>query len=281
MGATPLPRAPAAPVRASRPRKEKRKSRRSRGAGKGSPLSIVVVLLVAIPVLCCGGCLVLVLGLPAVQAAREAARRTRCRDNLQKIAAAFHAYQDQYGSFPPAYLAGEDGRPAHSWRVLLLPYLGHRDAYDQYDFNEPWDSAKNAAVTSLPISEYCCPSSVDVSTSTETNYVVITGPDTVFEGAQPAGFRDITDGTANTILVTEVTEAGIPWAKPTDVNRRDITFPEPFAGPKTVGSHHPGGLLLALCDGSVRFLAKSMPRKDFDATVTRNGGERVDTWHGF
>jgi hypothetical protein len=282
MDAAPLPRAPTVPVPAPRPSKQKRKSPRSRrDSGGGSPFTILVIVLVAIPVLGCGGCLFLALGLPAVQATREAGRRAQCRNNLQQIGLAFHQYHDEYECFPPAYVAGPDGQPAHSWRVLLLPYLGRGDLYGQYDFNEPWDSEKNAAVTSRPIQEYCCPSSVDPSTSTETNYVVITGPGTVFEGARPAAFRDIFDGTSNTILVTEVTEAGIPWAKPTDVNRSDITFPEPFAGPKTVGSHHPGGLLVTLCDGSVHSLAKSMPPKDFDALVTRNGDERVDMWHGF
>ena len=44
---------------------------------------------------------------------------------------------------PLAVLVGPDGKPWHSWRVLLLPYLGYRDMFDQYDLSQPWDSTKN------------------------------------------------------------------------------------------------------------------------------------------
>ena len=50
---------------------------------------------------------------------------------------------DAHDFWPPAVLVGPDGKPWHSWRVLLLPYLGHRDLFEQYEFSQPWDSAKN------------------------------------------------------------------------------------------------------------------------------------------
>ena len=49
--------------------------------------------------------------------------RNACRNNLKQLALAMHMYHEQHGSFPPAYVADENGTPMHSWRVLLLPYL--------------------------------------------------------------------------------------------------------------------------------------------------------------
>src|SRR5271163_108233 len=71
-------------------------------------------------VLVIGG-LVGVLG-RAVQQAREAARASQCFC-IKQIAVALHNYHDTYGSFPPAYVADETGKPMHSWRVLILPFL--------------------------------------------------------------------------------------------------------------------------------------------------------------
>ena len=61
----------------------------------------------------------------------------------ERIGLALHQFQDAHNFWPPAVLVGPDGKPWHSWRVLLLPLLGHRDLFDQYDFSQPWDSAKN------------------------------------------------------------------------------------------------------------------------------------------
>ena len=69
--------------------------------------------------------------------------RARTLSNLSDIGLALHQFQDAHNFWPPAVLVGPDGKPWHSWRVLLLPLLGHRDLFDQYDFSQPWDSAKN------------------------------------------------------------------------------------------------------------------------------------------
>jgi Protein of unknown function (DUF1559) len=66
----------------------------------------------------------------------EAARRAQCRNNLKQIALALHDYHQQYGVLPPAYVADASGRPMHSWRVLLLPFLEQQSLYDQYDFRK-------------------------------------------------------------------------------------------------------------------------------------------------
>ena len=52
---------------------------------------------------------------PDVRSSREAARPSQCRNNLSQIGLALHNYRDRYGSFPPAFVADEHGRPMHSW----------------------------------------------------------------------------------------------------------------------------------------------------------------------
>jgi prepilin-type processing-associated H-X9-DG protein len=256
----------AAPVE---PRYEARGTGSALGTGGvvvGAIVGGFVVLVV------CGGILAALL-LPAVQSAREAARRSQCMNNLKQIALAFHNYHDVFGTLPPAYVADSDGKPMHSWRVLLLPFLEQRALYDAYNFDEPWDSPANRMVVETMIPVYGCPSDPAAVTAT-TNYMVITGPGTVFEGAEATSFRQILDGTSNTLLVVEVRDTGVSWAAPIDLDAADIE--PPFAGGlRSPGSRHAGGINAALCDGSVRFLSQSISRDTLRAMITKAGGERV------
>src|SRR5262249_42952585 len=79
------------------------------------------------------------------------ARRSQCKNNLKQIGLAMFNYHDAYGCFPPAYIADADGRPMHSWRVLLLPFLDEAARYRKYRFDEPWDGPNNSELaTSVP-----------------------------------------------------------------------------------------------------------------------------------
>ncbi len=90
-------------------------------------------------VVLCLMCLLTCLLLPAVQSAGRVARRAVCQNNLKQIALALLYYHQTNGCFPPAYLADKNGKPMHSWRVLILPYLEQNSLYEQYRFDEPWD----------------------------------------------------------------------------------------------------------------------------------------------
>ena len=97
--------------------------------------------------------------LPAVQQAREAARRTQCRNNLKQLGLALHNYHDVHRILPPGivsnskghYTAKEDaGRKAESATsglVLLLPFLEEAGIYDDYDMNQGCATKTNAAAT--------------------------------------------------------------------------------------------------------------------------------------
>jgi prepilin-type N-terminal cleavage/methylation domain-containing protein len=124
--------------------------------------------------------------LPAVQAAREAARRARCANNLRQIGLAIRLYHDTWGSFPPGNvtrtkgicrgdaLAGvgypsEDGS---NWSISILPFVEQRALYEQYDFNEFNEAARNRKVREAFVPTYVCPSDA----STEQLLVPASGP---------------------------------------------------------------------------------------------------------
>ncbi len=241
------------------------------------PVVALVVVGVFFGIFVCGGILVALL-LPAVQAAREAARRSQCSNNLKQIALAFHNYHDVYGTLPPAYIPDEDGKPMHSWRVLILPFMEQTRIYDQYRFDEPWDSSHNQAVTSVPLPAYNCPSDPGSASpsSMTTNYMVVTGKGTVFEDAKAARFSDIADGTSNTLLVVEVAGTNTHWAAPVDLDAGNIAYPLGSGVPTSPGSRHPGGMNTAFCDGSVHFLADSLAPQIFQALLSKAGGEAIN-----
>ena len=72
---------------------------------------------------------------PAVQEAREAARRMSCHPD--QVAFALNMYHETYGSFPPAYTTDANGKPLHSWRVLLLSFMEQHDLYEKIRLDEP------------------------------------------------------------------------------------------------------------------------------------------------
>ena len=81
--------------------------------------------------------------LPAVQAAREAARRTQAMNNLKQQVLAMHNYHDAKKSFPAHAICDANGKPLLSWRVQILPYLEQQALYNEFHLDEPWDSDHN------------------------------------------------------------------------------------------------------------------------------------------
>jgi len=234
----------------------------------------LIVLLVVVAFFFCSGIPIALL-LPAVQAAREAARRSQCSNNLKQLALAMHNYHDVYQCFPPAYIADEDGRPMHSWRVLILPFVESSALYEQYNFDEPWDSPGNLALADLMPQVYRCPSD-SPSLPSETSYAMIVGPGTMFDGRTVTGVSRIMDGTSNTIMFVEATGSGINWLEPRDLDVEQLPFQINSPTGTGIRSHHPGGVNVALCDGSVRFLPDTINPQTLKALITIAGGEVAD-----
>ncbi len=208
--------------------------------------------------------------LPAVQAAREAARRAQCVNNHKQIGLAMHNYASVNGAFPGPAITGKQGTALLSWRVAILPYIEQQGLYNKFKLDEPWDSPHNKTLLKEMPSLYVCPSRAAGEPFT-TSYQVFTGKGALFEDGNSAKIADVTDGTSNTIMVVEAREA-VPWTKPVD-----LPF-DPAAAPSFFGaaSTHPGGFNTLFADGSVRFITTSLSLQTFRALITRAGGEVVN-----
>jgi hypothetical protein len=201
--------------------------------------------------------------LPAVQAAREAARRTESRNHLKQVGIAIHNYHDQKSHFPPRAQFDPAGKPLLSWRVLLLPYLGEKALYREFKLDEPWDSPHNKKLIARMPDVYRDPNDPSAG---HTHYLVPIGPGTIFEGSKPIRIRDITDGTAFTIYAVAA-DHGVVWTKPDD-----LAF-DPAHPMQGLGNLRPEGFLALMADGSVRFIPNSVPRDGLKALFTYQGGE--------
>jgi hypothetical protein len=134
---------------------------------------------------------------------------------LNQLMLGLHNYHDVYGSFPPACVKDDRGRPLHSWRVLILPYINEQALYEQYDFSVPWNSPHNSRLNDrMPDMFHSC---TEVPSKSFANYVVITGPGTVFPFDGCTKLGDISDGAENTILLAEVGSSRVPWLAPIDL----------------------------------------------------------------
>lgn len=201
----------------------------------------------------------------ALSAARKAAQRMQSSNNLKQIVLAFHNHESAFRKLPESkYVANGKTHP-HSWRVAILPFIEQVELYNQYKFDEPWDSENNLKLLEKMPAIYRHPDAAPGST--ETNYVLLTGKDLVF-GDGPAKFERITDGTSNTILAVEA-KTSIPWTKPED-------FEYTASGPlPKMGGFSAEGFNVAFVDGSVRFISKTLDEKILRSMITARGGEVI------
>ena len=192
----------------------------------------LVELLVVIAII---GILIALL-LPAVQAAREAARRSQCTNQLKQIALAFHNYHDVYRTFPRQSYGvmnpnGQSpdcgtscgcmtnnggGWVGNNVFTMILPYVEQRAVYDRYDFRCPHIWGNNAnLIASARIGTFRCPSDTFRQQWSQINYGICKGPNWgywvggvnangMFQLWSETGMSDVTDGLSNTIMLGEI-----------------------------------------------------------------------------
>ena len=163
--------------------------------------------------------------LPAVQYAREAARRTQCKNNLRQIGLALQNYSTTVGVFPPGVLGNNGsvagGQLLTTWMVQILPQLEQTTLLNSYNINARFDAAANAVAVLQPIDSYTCPSQSGIPISTAyapTHYVGNAGTlpgvnDGVLFPLSKIGHRDVRDGTSTTNAVGEVGFSIGGWAQ--------------------------------------------------------------------
>jgi len=204
--------------------------------------------------------------------------RSYCANNLKQIGLALANYEARYGCLPPAYIADESGKPMHSWRVLILPFLEEKGTYDLYDFDEPWDGPNNSKLLGRVPRIFQCPKQ-DRSGGqmTHTSYAVVVGPGTMWPGDESVCSRDVTDGTSRTLLVVEVADSGIEWMEPRDL-QIDKLAPNinPTSGQGISGKHRDKGANVVFADGHYEYLPEDLTPEQIRAMLSRAGGEEVD-----
>jgi type II secretory pathway pseudopilin PulG len=217
-----------------------------------------------------GGILVVgALSLPTTRRGREAARRSQCKNNLKNIALALLTYEAEYHSLPPAYTVDADGKPLHSWRTLILPYLDQERLYSQIDLSRPWDDPANAeACASFP-DAYSCPSAYERKGFTI--YMANSAGNGCLRPGTGRPLSEITDESSNTLLAFEVPkDLAVHWMSPRDADEAHFLN---FNADSEL-AHFKGGQA-ALCDGSVRFLSAALPIETRRALLSIAGGETI------
>ncbi len=208
--------------------------------------------------------------LPATRrGGREAARRTQCKNNLKQIGLALHNYESKYHALPPAYTVDADGKPLHSWRTLILPWVEQQDLYNMIDLSKPWDDPANAEALKTVPYVYRCPS-VALPPGF-TSYLGIVGTNACFHPTAPRAFSEMTDGTGNTLMVFEVAqEQAVHWMAPQDASEEMVLN---FGNDGKL--NHTGGTQAALADGSVRFLSENLDTETLRALISSAANDRV------
>ena len=244
-------------------------------AGRKYSLPMFLSIGFFVVILICLGFLLIRTGGDTMQ--RMATNRVRAESvsNLRKIAAALNAYARDHGTYPPPVVTV--GANTHSWRVLILPYLNENALYDQYDFDEPWNSESNQMF------EYRAPAVFQNQKQNEaqlqrfgsqSDYFLITGPGTLFPSTGPLSPDQILDDAGQTLLVVEASLIGqgrVSWTDPVDIKVNSLRT----GGYGELGGVLEDGFAFATVDEKTRFISDSADPIAIRAMITANGGERL------
>lgn len=254
-------------------------------------MSLVELLVVAATL-----AVLMALLLPAVQATREAARRTGCLNNLRNVGCALHGHLLVRRRFPIGCLewraAGKAGSArCLAWSATILPWLEEQPLAERIDFTKPFDHPTNAPAAATPLAVYRCPSSgrpAVLAGLGGCDYGGITGerivrPNNPEKGVlvHDRGFaeREIADGLSKTAFVGECAVGD--WPDGQWINGRNL-FDQAYAvnwptWEDELRSRHPGGAHALFGDGAVRLVAESTDTRVLAAACTRSGGEAGST----
>jgi prepilin-type processing-associated H-X9-DG protein len=188
---------------------------------------------------------------------------------LKQIALALHNYEQDQNAFPPAYTVDADGRPLHSWRTLILPYLEQEALYQTIDLSKPWNDPANARALETSLLVFHCPGSVGPANTT--TYLANVAPGGCLRPREPRRLAEITDAHDATLMVIEAGEENaVPWMAPVDAGEALVLS----LGPDTKLDHE-GGMNACFVDGSVHFLRANTPARVRRAVISIAGGDEV------
>ena len=227
--------------------------------------------------------------LPEIGSARDAARHAQCIYNLQQIAFALRSYHEEYGCFPAPYVADANGKPMHSWRAALTPYLirYHSTAdslptdylafYHNYDFGTPWNSPANLALARATFCDiYMCPGADQPGGDKLTNYVMIVGQSAAPRaGELPSHGQK--GGAPSTVVVAEIADSDILWTEPRDLTLDEVSLRIDDRSTPSTSRHHLRGAVAVPADGTFQFLDEPVPLEQLRAMLS---SESIQTGSG-
>lgn len=235
---------------------------------------------------------------PIVAKVQNTSEVKRSINNLKQIGLAVHNYHDVYKHFPTIANFDKADKPLLSWRVHLLPFLDQVELYKQFHLDEPWDSEHNKNLIAKMPDVYRSSKNKELMQAGKTTYLAPVGEHMMFTGTpKTLTFRDVTDGTSNTILLVDADDDhAVIWTKPDDFK------PEPknpkaglrnqggaplrnLSTSKTRSFLKDGGVreeevglgfLVLFADGSVHHLPPNIQAKTLNAMFSRDGGEVIN-----
>lgn len=190
----------------------------------------------------------------------EVAART---ERLQSISDAVQLYLADHNHFPAAHWKADEESQPFSWRVALLPHLGQQELYDQFKFDEPWDSEHNMEVAKM------IPDAFSGAVEGKTTLHVVGKPGGAFEGENPVSPADITDEHEKTVLIVECDEeSAVFWHEPSLLEfSKDESLPK-------LGRTGENGTMAILVNGQVATLGRASD-SSLRAVLSANGKDRV------
>jgi hypothetical protein len=232
--------------------------------------------------------------LPAVQQAREAARRTQSKNNLKQIGFALHNFHDVHGNFPQGTHPNDKLKPEErlSWLADILPFVEQAPLFNQINFDKGWKDKDNEKWMKSGVAVFQHPSVPEAPTTDEgfavTHYVGIAGVGKdapflknddkkagIFGYNRVTRMADIRDGTSNTVAVSEASKDFGPWGAGGKATIRGLTEQPYINGPDGIGGPSPGGAHFLFADGAVRFISENIDPTVMEALSTKSGGEVI------
>lgn len=210
---------------------------------------------------------------PIIANSGGAARRMQSQNNLKQLGIAVHLYHDEHDTFPPGMLVGKQGEALHGWQTLILPFFEQQTLYVRIDIERPWNDLANEEQFAHQIKSLLNPGIARSGQSADGPLSHYAANQHVIGGTRSFTLDEITDGTANTLLIGEAAGNCKPWGHPR--NWRDPmiglnTSPDGFGGP------WPGGATqFAMADGSVKNLRDDIDPKVLRALATPAGKENI------